>query len=63
MKFRFKKNIVAFGKDNREGEIIEVDSNHADTIFCLANGWLERYDARVISTKKTRTLTRKKAVK
>lgn len=63
MKFRFKKNIVAFGKDNREGEIIEVDSNHADTIFCLSNGWLERYDARSYFDKENKNTNKEESSK
>ena len=57
MKIRFVKDIVAFKKNFKQGEILEVKETDKDTVFVLSSGLAER----VIEDRKKRVMKRKKA--
>ena len=39
MRIRFVRDLVAFGRPRRDGEVVEVPPQHADTAVCLRSGW------------------------
>lgn len=57
MKIKFVKDIVAFKKNFKQGEILEVKETDKDTVFVLSSGLAER----VIEDRKKRVMKRKKA--
>ena len=57
MKIKFVKDIVAFKKNFKRGEILEVKETDKDTVFVLSSGLAER----VIEDRKKRVMKRKKA--
>lgn len=39
MRIRFARDLVAFGKPRRSGDVLEVPPQHSDTAVCLRSGW------------------------